>query len=239
MSNASKACKRAVDEQPLLGGGGCVKTRYRSRDWKSEPRFLGLLTAPRGKNFEILVSARLNSTRRDLPPEFPHNLGREAATLVCLASSCAVPTSPGQQRADGGKLDDRRGRQQWRDRVRRGLADLVVATADGLGLSAAGERRFQAEGIDVAGLQRRGRSVCRAYLDWSERRHHLAGPLGAALLRLVFERGWARRDAGVRTVRFTPAGERAFAAFYEGHGADDGTAPDHASAALAFASLFR
>jgi DNA-binding transcriptional ArsR family regulator len=55
-----------------------------------------------------------------------------------------------------------------------------------------------------------GRPVCRACLDWSERRTHLAGSLGAAVLARVFELGWAKRDAETRAVHFTADGERQF-----------------------------
>lgn len=92
---------------------------------------------------------------------------------------------------------------------------LVVATGDGLGLSPAGRARFAAEGVDIEAIERKGRAPCRACLDWSERRHHLAGPLGAALLQLFFRRGWARREEGGRAVRFTPAGLPAFEKFLE------------------------
>ena len=54
------------------------------------------------------------------------------------------------------------------------------------------------------------RAACRACLDWSERRHHLAGALGAALLDRIFALRWASRRAGSRIVTFTPPGERAF-----------------------------
>lgn len=91
--------------------------------------------------------------------------------------------------------------------------ELIVATRDGLGVSEKGRRRFVAEGIDVATLEQRGRPMCRACLDWSARRHHLSGSLGAALLQLVLKRGWARRASIGRAVVFTPPGERAFAAF--------------------------
>jgi DNA-binding transcriptional ArsR family regulator len=97
---------------------------------------------------------------------------------------------------------------------------FVVATGDGLGLTAAGRSRFQADGLDIDALDRRGRTVCRGCMDWSERRHHLAGPLGAQLLNLVFRRHWARRDEAGRAVLFTPYGRRAFAAFCAS-GADD------------------
>jgi DNA-binding transcriptional ArsR family regulator len=57
-----------------------------------------------------------------------------------------------------------------------------------------------------------GRPLCRACLDWSQRRDHLAGSLGAALLAHAFTRGWARRVDGSRVVRFTSAGEAAWSA---------------------------
>ena len=57
--------------------------------------------------------------------------------------------------------------------------------------------------------------MCRACLDWSERRHHLAGAWGAALLQRLFELGWARRVKDTRIVQFTPPGERAFQAAFD------------------------
>lgn len=91
--------------------------------------------------------------------------------------------------------------------------EFVVATSLGLGLSPLGRSRFLAEGIDIHGLESKGPVQCRACMDWSERRHHLAGPLGAALLAHVFGQGWARRDAGGRAVRFSHDGLRAFEQF--------------------------
>ena len=53
------------------------------------------------------------------------------------------------------------------------------------------------------------RPLCRPCLDWSVRRHHLAGTLGAALLQHCYAKRWARRVEGTRVVHFTAAGERA------------------------------
>jgi hypothetical protein len=74
-----------------------------------------------------------------------------------------------------------------------------------------GRAFFAGFGIDLAALERARRPLCRLCLDWSERRHHLAGALGAAILRHVLEQGWARQDEAGRAVRFTPRGERLFA----------------------------
>ena len=57
---------------------------------------------------------------------------------------------------------------------------------------------------------RHSRPYCRPCLDWGERRNHLAGALGAAMLGRVYELGWARRAKDSRVVQFTEPGEYAF-----------------------------
>ncbi len=89
----------------------------------------------------------------------------------------------------------------------------IVHGPDGLVPSDAGRKRFAAAGIDMADLESRRRPLCRACFDWSERRPHLAGSLGAALMAMMIARGWAKADKASRAIRFTPAGEAAFAAF--------------------------
>lgn len=76
--------------------------------------------------------------------------------------------------------------------------------------SATGIAWCQEVGIDTDALSRQRRIFCRACMDWSERRYHLAGSLGAALLSRVCELGWARRDKASRVIHFEPKGERRF-----------------------------
>ena len=52
--------------------------------------------------------------------------------------------------------------------------------------------------------------MCRECLDWSERRSHLAGSLGGALLTRFYDLGWAKREGGSRVVTFSKKGEKAF-----------------------------
>jgi hypothetical protein len=78
-----------------------------------------------------------------------------------------------------------------------------------LALTVAGRRFCREFGIDVDVLVTSRRPLCRTCLDWSVRRHHLAGALGAALLTRCLDLGWARRVKGSRIVRFSPAGEAA------------------------------
>src|SRR6266566_3084005 len=86
---------------------------------------------------------------------------------------------------------------------------LLRSTGDRLGLSGHGERFFEAFGIDLDALTSRRRPLCRACLDWSARRPHLAGALGAALLSRFVALGWARIGKGSRVVTFPESGERA------------------------------
>jgi len=94
---------------------------------------------------------------------------------------------------------------------------LVRAGKQAIDLTGEG-KKFMAEGlqIDTDALAHPRRPVCKACLDWSERRHHLAGTLGAAVMTRFTELKWAARDEapGSRVVNFTRTGEKRFAALF-------------------------
>ena len=90
----------------------------------------------------------------------------------------------------------------------------MTLNGDEIALTASGESRMAALGIDLAPLHAQRRPLCRTCLDWSERRSHLAGALGEALLTRFIEIGWAKREVGSRVIRFTPPGEKAFLAAF-------------------------
>lgn len=71
-----------------------------------------------------------------------------------------------------------------------------------------GERLFAALRVDVEAARRERRRFATACLDWTERRPHLGGALGAALWAEVVSRGWIVRRSGSRAVVLTPAGAR-------------------------------
>lgn len=73
-------------------------------------------------------------------------------------------------------------------------------------LTDCGGALFERFGLDLATLRRARRPLCRACLDWSERRSHLGGALGAAVLQGLYDQGWACRERGSRAVRFTVLG---------------------------------
>jgi DNA-binding transcriptional ArsR family regulator len=81
--------------------------------------------------------------------------------------------------------------------------------ADGMVLTPPGASLIGQLGVDIPALARSRRPVCRTCLDWSERRHHLAGALGSALLDRFEQLGWARRVAGSRVMAFDAQGEAA------------------------------
>ncbi len=76
-------------------------------------------------------------------------------------------------------------------------------------LTTKGEDRLRALGVDVDRAAGSRRSFARACLDWSERRPHLAGALGEALLARFLEKRWIVRRDGERAVDVTTAGRRA------------------------------
>ena len=87
------------------------------------------------------------------------------------------------------------------------------AADGGLAVTPAGAEWFAHQGIDTTAAARQRRMLCRPCLDWSERRHHLGGALGAALLQRLLERGWARRDKDSRVLHFSAEGELALRAW--------------------------
>jgi DNA-binding transcriptional ArsR family regulator len=80
----------------------------------------------------------------------------------------------------------------------------IILTEDGGELTAAGARFLTEFGAD---LNARGKRVfCRPCLDWSERRPHIAGLVGAEIWRRCLELGWFKRERDSRALRLTPVG---------------------------------
>ncbi|MEU4782335.1 winged helix-turn-helix domain-containing protein [Micromonospora sp. NPDC023633] len=91
------------------------------------------------------------------------------------------------------------------------LARRLLDDAGGLALTPAGRDWLDGLGVPVVPLRALRRPLLRDCLDWTERRPHLAGALGAALCAHFLEVGWLTRGGG-RAVRLTPAGGPALAA---------------------------
>jgi DNA-binding transcriptional ArsR family regulator len=85
---------------------------------------------------------------------------------------------------------------------------VLRATDDGWSLTPAGRDRLERLGLDIDGLERGRRTLIRPCVDWTERRPHLAGGLGAALAERILELGWVTRLPATRAVLVTTDGAR-------------------------------
>jgi len=81
----------------------------------------------------------------------------------------------------------------------------IVLSPEGGEVTAAGARLLAGFGAELAPPTSR-RIFCRPCLDWSERRYHVAGHVGAEICRRCFELGWLQRRRDTRALRLTPAG---------------------------------
>ncbi|WP_297511822.1 helix-turn-helix transcriptional regulator [uncultured Caulobacter sp.] len=133
------------------------------------------------------------------------------AVLAAPVRSLAVPRSPKARalrdaRCCYGHLAGRLGVRVCEALVAR---DLIRPEQDKrYAVTPEGRDWFEALGVGLDGL-RSPRGVARQCLDWTERRHHLAGPLGVALLNAMVARGWLALEPKGRAARLTPDGAAA------------------------------
>lgn len=90
------------------------------------------------------------------------------------------------------------------------IKGYLKKSGDELELTASGAAFITEFGIDLDTLLQKKSPLCRECLDWSERRSHLAGSLGRAILQRLEELSWAKRDRASRVIRFSPEGEKRF-----------------------------
>jgi DNA-binding transcriptional ArsR family regulator len=190
-----------------------------------------------------LVSARLIAERRQGRCVYFTLATADAARL--LEDMAVLGTDPMESRVRSGPRDPalRRARVCYDHLAGECGVELLDALVAGgrleLGdgharVTEAGRRFFEDFGVAIDAFERRRRPLCRLCLDWSERRNHLAGSLGAELLSEIVRRGWARREPSGRALIFSPQGGAAFAGAFrpasDYGGPDPGCAGGPASA---------
>jgi DNA-binding transcriptional ArsR family regulator len=95
-----------------------------------------------------------------------------------------------------------------------GIADTLIAhghlvlTDEAGEVTEAGIDFLSQFGVDLAAARQRRRAYCRPCLDWTERRPHLGGAIGAALAQRCFDLRWVARQRDSRALLITPAGRR-------------------------------
>lgn len=101
--------------------------------------------------------------------------------------------------------------------IRSGRIEL---SSDGGTLTSEGDNFVRSLGVDLDAARHRASSrgtrrvFCRPCLDWSERRFHIGGALGAAICQCFLDKGWIRRVSGARSVTVTPLGQQTIRAAF-------------------------
>ena len=150
------------------------------------------------------------------------NVARALERLSVLASSARsafVPHTPEPLRAARSCYDHMAGsiavalhdqflRLHWIEPQRR----FVSGTAAAYDVTREGSRSLAALGLDLEAARSQRRRFAYACLDWSERRPHVGGALGAAILRTALSRKWVTRELDSRALLVTRTGRREFQA---------------------------
>lgn len=151
-----------------------------------------------GRVADLLESLTVfaGTTRPDFVPKAPAHLRQARTCYDHLAGALGV------------QLHDRLFALGW-------LAQDTSAPAGVYTISDKGATALAALGIDVDATRRLRRRFAYACMDWSERRPHVAGAVGAALLRVLLQKKWLAQDLTSRAVRITPLGKRELATRFD------------------------
>jgi hypothetical protein len=85
---------------------------------------------------------------------------------------------------------------------------LIAPADNAYTLTQAGRKHLETLGLDIDALRNQRRAFARPGLDWTERRPHLAGALGAGIAHLLLQQEWLKRLPSTRAVRVTDTGKR-------------------------------
>ena len=128
-------------------------------------------------------------TTKIFVPKTPEELRKARSCYDHMAGAVAVA------------LHDQFLRERW-------LVSDAGSGSDAYQLSDAGTQRLEWMGIDLEEVRSLRRRFAYPCLDWSERRPHIAGALGAALLRHAAKKGWVVRELDSRALRLTRTGQK-------------------------------
>jgi DNA-binding transcriptional ArsR family regulator len=135
------------------------------------------------------LSVLAGATTKKFAPSTPASLRKARSCYDHMAGAVAVA------------LHDQFLREGW-------LISNPADGADAYQVSCTGARTLDRLGIAIAEVQGLRRRFAYACLDWSERRPHIAGALGAALLKHAVAKKWVIRDLNSRVLSLTRLGER-------------------------------
>ena len=135
------------------------------------------------------LSVLVDQPRRKFVPNTPTRLRAARVCYDHLAGHLGV------------LLHDRFKELKWLSSVKNGAADAYEFTAEG-------EKALDTLNVNVEEMRQLRRRFAYACLDWSERRPHIGGALGSALLDIAIKKRWVTKDLDSRAIRITNAGRR-------------------------------
>lgn len=201
---------RATMLAALMGGQALTSSELAALAHISRPTASGHLTKLVGARLLNVTQNRRNRYYRIASPLV-------AKMLESIKAVSAIETPPRHQPRSA-KDDALRLARTCYDhlagRLGVAIADALVAkkfivlSEEGGAVTSAGARFLVKFGAQLKSKSAGRRIFCRACLDWSERRYHVAGLVGAEIWRHCLELGWLVRQRDSRAVRVTPAGRR-------------------------------
>jgi len=165
-----------------------------------------------------LASARLVGMMKQGRHRYYRLAGPQVAQMLESIMTVALAGPPRFQPKS--KLDDRmRHARTCYDHIagvlgvglaeRMGARGFVVLGDEAGEVTASGAAFLGKLGVDLDGARAKRRVFCRPCLDWTERRPHIGGAVGAALANRCFDLQWIERVRDSRALVVTPAGRRA------------------------------
>jgi DNA-binding transcriptional ArsR family regulator len=175
-----------------LSAGGLLRVENRGRK-----RFFRLAAPEVGAAIEALASATFASAPQNIPDVFKRN------------SSLAKPRAVRSPLLSARLCDDHLGGTLSADLYQRLLeAGWIEQIDQRVTVTLKGATGLAARGVFIQALAHHNGRVACACPDWSERRPHMGGSLGAALLQLFMQSGWLSLPNDSRTLQVTAAGQR-------------------------------
>ncbi len=176
----------------------------------------GLAPSTTTTHLQMLVESNLINVEPQGRHRYYRLLSTEVAELLeqmMVLASQPLPrpkasSEPiGEARSCYDHLAGRMGVAVFDGMVDRGWIELGKTRED-VDVTCKGHEALAAFDIDVSDLEKKKRRFAFCCVDWTERRHHMGGALGAALLEQFLKRNWLRRQPGSRTLMMTPSGRR-------------------------------
>jgi DNA-binding transcriptional ArsR family regulator len=191
-------------------------------------RHVGVAASTASEHLSRLLDARMVAVQPQGRHRYWRLAGPEVAELLEALGACTPVNLPAGPRAPAMLAYARTCYDHLAGQVAVGLYDRLLAaghlaTCDDhhLTVTTSGFELLAAIGADVEAITGSRRPKARACLDWTERRHHLAGTAGKVLLDALLANGWARRSRRSRSIGITESGRSALAAHF---GLDQGRA---------------